>query len=290
LFDVLRRVHSLADDSAALNTPASLLTVLESITRPGDDPRGQLRHLERMPDETLSRFLRVDQRRAAVALHSPDIGAARLAPDFERADQQLAQIEMEYPGYRLHLTGTMVVAARNVYQMIGDLARSLTLAGVIIFGMMAVLFRSLLLAALSIVPNVFPQAITASLLVWFDEPLRMTSVLTFSLCLGLSVDDTVHFLMRFRRERAAGLKLRAAILRSFDTVGGVMVTTSLVLIGGFLAMTVSRMPGVRTFAVLSTVTLLAAIVGDLVMLPALLLTFPLRRKKARAPEPAELAA
>jgi predicted RND superfamily exporter protein len=108
--------------------------------------------------------------------------------------------------------------------------------------------------------------------VWFDEPLTMTSVLTFSLCFGLSVDDTVHFLMRYRAERRGPDGPRGAILRTFAAVGGVMITTSLVLIGGFLAMLVSQMPAVRTFAVLSCVTLLAAMAGDLVFLPSLILS------------------
>ena len=81
----------------------------------------------------------------------------------------------------------------------------------------------------------------------------------------MSVDDTVHFLMRFCHERHGPGGPREAILRTFEAVGGVMITTSLVLIGGFLAMLVSQMPAVRTFAALCCVTLLAAIAGGVVV-------------------------
>jgi predicted RND superfamily exporter protein len=287
VLQTLQEVHAACDDAAELRGPFSVLTLLESIRRDEQSLADQVRRLRRAPAHLLSRSYRPDLRKAVVSLHAPDIGAARLAPDFARLNERLAGIAAAHPGFRLRLTGTVVVAARNVYQMISDLARSLTLASCLIFLMITVLFRSLTFGLMSIVPNVLPQAITAGALVWVGEPLTMTSVLTFSLCLGLSVDDTIHFLMRYREERRCRGTPRAAVLRTFRAVGGVMIATSLVLIGGFFAMLVSQMPGVRMFAGLSCITLLAAILGDLVMLPSLLLTIAgrLKRHKPR-PKPA----
>jgi predicted RND superfamily exporter protein len=272
VLETLQDVHAAADEATMLGTPLSVLTLLESLRRPQEDLGDSLRHLRRAPPELLGRFVRREDRKAIVSVQVPDRGAARLSPDFARLEQKLTELESRRPGFDLHLTGTVVVAARNVYQMIGDLARSMTIASVLIFVMIMALFRSVTLGVLSIVPNVLPQAVTAAVMVWLDEPLTMTNVLTFSLCLGLSIDDTVHFLMRYRDELAECGEPRTAVLRTFQAVGGVMIATSLVLIAGFLAMLVSHMPSVRMFAILSCVTLLAAILGDLVILPSLILT------------------
>jgi predicted RND superfamily exporter protein len=271
VLQVLQEVHAASEGLEILRGPLSALTLLESTRRPNDQLSDQVRHLRRAPPALLSRFVRFDLRKAAVSLHAPDVGAARLAPDFARLDQRLSQVKVQHPDFDLRLTGTVVVAARNVNQMIRDLAWSLTFASTLIFVIITALFRSLSFGLLSIVPNILPQAITASLLVVLGQPLTMTAVLSFSLCLGLSVDDTVHFLMRFGTEKQRQGTLRAAVMRTFQAVGGVMISTSLVLIGGFLAMLASQMPSVRMFAVLCCTTLVAAILGDLVMLPSLIL-------------------
>jgi predicted RND superfamily exporter protein len=268
--ELIEKLHAVCREAPGLHGPISIVSILDALRRPNDSPTAAFKYLDRVPEQMLRRFLRDDLHKAVVAVHVPDIGSARLSPTFAAIDEQLAEMRAGYPGFDLHLTGTVVVAARNVHQMIADLAWSLTLASTLVFLLMTVLFRSLTLGLLSVVPNVFPQAISAALLVWSGQPLTMTSVMTFSLCFGLSVDDTVHFLTRYCRERET-LEPRAAILRTFLAVGGVMITTSLVLVGGFLAMFVSQMPAIRVFSALCCLTLLAAIAGDLVMLPSLIL-------------------
>ncbi len=271
VLQTLEAVHAAANDLRVLRGPFSVLTVLEGFEWQEERLSDRVRHLRRFRPETLNRLLRAEKHLACVSIHTPDVGAAILRPEFERLESKLREIEANHPGFKLQLTGTVVVAARNVYQMIGDLAWSLTLASTLIFVTITILFRSLTFGFLSIVPNLLPQAIASSLLVVIQEPLTMTSVLTFSLCLGLSVDDTIHYLMRFREERRQGTP-RAAVLRTFRAVGAVMINTTLVLMAGFIAMLVSQMPSVRMFAILSCATLAAAILGDLVILPSLLLS------------------
>lgn len=113
----------------------------------------------------------------------------------------LQELEQRHRGYRFHLTGPVVVAACSIYEIINDLGRSLTPAGTLIFVLMTIVFRSWTLGHLSVVLNIFPQALTAAVLVGLHQSLMLTTVMTFSLCLGLSVDDTVHFLMRFKQHR-----------------------------------------------------------------------------------------
>lgn len=276
----IRDIHEAIDKQELLRNPLSIVSLVDSISRP-DEVVDSARKLERVPAAMLRLLYRPDLRKTAISVHVPDVGAARLAPEFAKLEEQLRKIEQAHPGVKISLTGTVMVAAHNVYRIIGDLGWSLTLASGIIFAMMTLVFRSLFLGILTVIPNIFPQAITAALLVWWGEPLTITTVLTFSLCLGLSVDDTVHFLLRYQEERKAGRSAYDAALHAFSIAGSPMLATSLVLIGGFAAMTISVMPGVQQFATLCCVTLISALVGDLVMLPAILLCFP----RFAAPEP-----
>ena len=152
---------------------------------------------------------------------------------------------------RLTLTGTAVVGARNVHKMIESLNQSLLGAAVAIFGAIAVGFRSLVLAGISIPPNVFPMVATSTLLVVAGLPLQMTSVMVFSICLGIAVDDTIHFLNRFEREMAIDGDIRSAIKRTYYAVGSAVITTTLVLLTGFGSVLTSEMPSSRLFGWLS---------------------------------------
>lgn len=271
VLDALDDVHGLVENAEPLNCPVSLLTVLQSLQWGEQTAAMQARHLKRFSPQVLDRFLQIKGRQLLVSMHVPDVGAAVLKPRYDELRQSLQLLEAKHPGFDFEFTGTMVVAAENVFQIINDMSYSLSVASLVIFLVMVALFRSLSLGLLCVIPNILPQLLTAAFMVLYDEPLTITSVLAFCLCLGLSVDDTVHFLMRFLEERRANIGDREAIERTFASAGGTMIATSLVLMGGFASMLVSQMPGIQWFAILSCITLVAALVGDLIMLPALLL-------------------
>ena len=156
--------------------------------------------------------------------------------------------------------------------MIDDLARSLTTSAVLVFIVIGGALGSWKLGVVSIVPNVLPLLATSTLLVLCGEPLRIISVVTYSLCLGIAVDDTIHFLVRFQRENRNGPTAQA-VRRAMQTAGNGIVTSTVILVGGFSVMLLSGMPSIRWLALLCDVAMLAAIVAVLVILPALLLCF-----------------
>jgi hypothetical protein len=182
----------------------------------------------------------------------------------------LQSLEARHPGFSLHVTGSAVVAADNMTSVIGDLVRSLSFASITVFLVLTIALRSLTLGLLSIIPNAFPLLLNAGILYYLDKPLQITSVLTFSICLGIAVDDTIHFLIRFLRERKQGADVRLAITRSFENVGLALLITTAIIAGGFLAAMTSAMPGIVFFGGLACSALLAALIGDLVILPAML--------------------
>lgn len=166
--------------------------------------------------------------------------------------------------------------------MIGDLAASLASAAVIIFAVMALSFRSLRLGVISVLPNVLPLSLVGAALVIAGESLQIITVIVFSICLGLGVDNTIHLVNRFRSEAEADGDIPAAVRRSIRAVGWAIVTATLVLITGFAGIVLSRIPSLRMFGALSCVALLASIGSSLVLLPALLMLYARAPKRAAA--------
>ena len=100
--------------------------------------------------------------------------------------------------------------------------------------------------------------------------LEMSSVIVFSVSLGIAVDDTIHFLVRFRQETRSEADVATAIRRTFKIVGTALVMTTVALVAGYAIVIFSGFPAVRTFGLLAAVTIASALVGDLLILPAIL--------------------
>jgi len=145
---------------------------------------------------------------------------------------------------------------------------------------LTIALRSLTLGLVSIIPNAFPLLLNAGILSFLDKPLQITSVLTFSICLGIAVDDTIHFLIRFLRERKQGRNVHDSIVNAFESVGLALLITTAIIAGGFLAAMTSAMPGLVFFGALACSAMCAALIGDLVILPALLLRVVRKQERA----------
>jgi hypothetical protein len=224
-----------------------------------------------MPSDAAQRLVRPDLSRALVSANITDMPTAELKQMASRVEAQLRQLEGEAEGVRLYLTGTNVVGRANVNAIISSLAEGLIVAAGAIFLVMMLEFRSLRMALVSLVPNVFPLVFVGGLMVALDVPLKIATALVFTVLLGLAVDDTIHVLARYRRERAAGHDVRTAVERSVRMVGRALLVTTTVLVCGFAPSLISSMPTSVVFTAFVMVGLLAALIGDLVLLPALLM-------------------
>jgi predicted RND superfamily exporter protein len=133
--------------------------------------------------------------------------------------------------------------------------------------------RSLRVGVLAGIANLLPLLLILGLMGWLGIPVDIASVMIASVALGIVVDDTIHFLYHFRRHRrTSGTGLRS-IRRTYAVVGSPLVTTSIVFIGGFLILTPSTFQPTSNFGLLSAITIAAAFVADLLLLPALLIIF-----------------
>lgn len=279
LFAALRSIHDLFDADPFTAHPMSVLSLVESTGVASTQIGPRLAILALLPGELVERFYRLDRRRALVTAHVRDVGAAASLPAMQRLDAKLAEISERHDGIALRLTGTPVVATRTVHTMLTDLGKSLSLASVIIFAVMSLAFRSLAYGLVSVIPNAFPLAVTSAFLVFTGRPLQLSSLIVFTVCLGIAVDDTIHVLTRYRRELERSPGAREAVRRSFVAVGRALAVTTLVFLAGFGTVLTSVIPLIQLYAWLSCLAIAAALVGDLVILPALMVCFLGKRSK-----------
>lgn len=269
--DVVQKMEDLLHSQPYLSSPTSILTVLESL--PGNGVEKKLQLIESLPAEQKAAFLDSTACQTVIASRVRDVGSHTLKPYLELLEKQLAELEHEHPGFRATLTGDSTLSVFRSQEMLRHLIVSLLTAALIIMAMLTIMFRSLRMALISLVPNALPIVATASLLVFLGQPLQFASVLALTITLGVVVDDSIHFLRHVQTQLQQGVDLRAAVLITQKELLPALLTTTLLLFIGFGVAAFSVMPMVKLFGILSCCSLLSALVADLVLLPAVLLTF-----------------
>jgi uncharacterized protein len=179
----------------------------------------------------------------------------------------------EYPAAEgrpgAEVTGFFVLLAQLVDRLLADQWLTFVIAAVGIFALLAIAFRSVLVAAVALVPNGLPIFVVLGLLGWAGEPINMGTAMIAAVSMGLSVDSSIHYITAFRR-RLAGDSTAAALETAHQTAGRAMIFSTLALATGFLALTTSGFMPTVSFGWLSCLTLLGGLVGNLVVLPVLL--------------------
>jgi uncharacterized protein len=171
------------------------------------------------------------------------------------------------------LTGTSVVFLKGTNYLVKNLFISLILAIIVIASVMSLLFRSWRMVLVSLVPNLFPLVITAAIMGYAGIPIKPSTILVFSIAFGISVDDTIHFLAKYRQElRHHEWNIKLSVIKSVRETGVSMIYTSIVLFFGFGIFALSNFDGTVALGVLVSVTLFVAMLANLVLLPSLLLT------------------
>jgi len=257
-----------------------------------DKGRNQIYQMQELIDSAgkslnFRSYMSGDFDHARVRVRVADVGSKETAALGERLNARMAELFPPETGVKPTVTGEAYVAAVGIDSFIRDLFYSLLGASVVIFAMMMILFRSVRTGLISVLPNVMPLVVTLGYLGWRGYDLNATNVILFSIGLGLAVDDTIHFLTRFREEVARSEDVPTAIRRSFHGAGRPIVITSVLLICGLLVLLASDFVPTRRFAELTAVTIFSALWGDLLVLPACLVLFwkkPKAAKRAREDE------
>ncbi len=179
--------------------------------------------------------------------------------------------------YDVNLTGTSVVFLKGTNYLVKNLFMSLMLALLIITMLMALIFSSVRMILISLIPNLIPQILTAGMMGYFDISIKPSTILIFSIALGISVDNTIHFLSRYRLQlRHNDWKIRPAVLAALIETGYSMIYSAIVLFFGFYIFTLSSFGGTEALGYLVSFTLVVALLSNLFVLPSLLLTLDKR--------------
>lgn len=175
--------------------------------------------------------------------------------------------------YGAEITGKALLFLKGTKYLINNLILSLSLAIFLIALFMAFLFRSFKMIIISLIPNLLPLIITAGVMGFTEIPLKPSTILVFSIAFGISVDDTIHFLAKYRQELIAnGWKINKAVFAALRETGISMFYTSIVLFFGFSVFMSSNFGGTQALGGLVAVTLLMAMLANLILLPSLLIS------------------
>lgn len=220
----------------------------------------------------MDNFVDSTGRYARITTFMKDIGTDKMQVIEDRLQQKL---DKEFPAdkYSATMTGKALVFLKGTNFLINNLVVSLSLAVLLIAFFMAFMFRSFRMIIISLIPNIFPLLITAGLMGYLGIPIKPSTILVFSIAFGISVDDTIHFLAKYRQELIANnWRIKPSVYAALKETGVSMFYTSIVLFFGFLVFTVSSFGGTIALGGLVSVTLLFAMVSNLLLLPSLLLS------------------
>lgn len=272
ILEAVMAVDDILRTEELIGHPLSIRDLIEA--QPGSGPLAErMSMLELLPPPIKDIFISPEERRAIVTFRVQDLGIARYGPVFERVEASLAGFATQFSGFEFELVGSAARRWRNLYQIVVDLAASLGTASVIIFVVLAFVFRSVRIGLISIVPNLFPLVLSGTWLVVSGYNLEVVMVCCFTICLGIAVDDTIHFLSRYHEELKESSGTLEAIRRAFTGVGTALIMTTLVLVAGFSTVMFSGNRDYFIFAVMGAITIAAALFADLIFLPPLLARF-----------------
>jgi uncharacterized protein len=224
-----------------------------------------------MFNKLLHSFVDKDKQKARVSVGMADVGSRRLPGLLDSIKPEVNRL-FDSNKYNVTYTGTSITFLEGSKFIVNSLRDSLVLAFLIIFSCMVALFRSWRILLISIIVNIVPLLITAGLMGWMGIRIKPSTVLVFSVALGITIDVTIRFLVNFKQELARhDDSIADTVHRTIHDTGLSIIYTSLILIAGFSVFILSQFDGTKSLGYLTSITLLLAMVTNLILLPALLL-------------------
>ena len=267
---VIAEVHAIVEKQAGVGNVWSIETLRRWIAEKAGktDIASLKQYVELLPTHLSRRFISETQDAAIVSGRIPDVDVSELLPVIEKLDQTLNAVRAAHNGYTLSVTGLSAVAARNSANMIGKLSTALTIEIVFVAALIGLAFRSWFVMIVSILPGVFPILVSGTLLWLMGEGLQFASVVALTVSFGLALSATIHYLNRLQLEYRHGESPELGVMRPTVLVGPALILTSMVLACGLAVTVFSDLPSLRLFGWLSAFAMIAALVGDLLILPA----------------------
>jgi predicted RND superfamily exporter protein len=182
--------------------------------------------------------------------------------------------------YHVELTGSSIIFIKGTNYMVKNLYESLAWAIFLIAGVMWILFRGIKMIAVSLLPNLIPLVITAGIMGFFGIPLKPSTILIFSIAMGISSDQTIYFITRYRQElQSTNNSISKIVSDTIRETGISMIYIATILFFGFGIFAASTFGGTQALGILLSITLLVAMISNLTLLPAFLLSIEHKEKR-----------
>ena len=240
--------------------------------------RGEPGEIKNSFAKLVNTFMDSTKQQARISVSMKDVGSKRLPKILDSISARANQL---FPKgkYDVQLTGTSVTFLEGSTYIINGLKDSIFWAFILIAFCMLYLFKSARILLISLIPNVIPLLITAGLMGWLRIPLKPSTVLVFSVALGIAIDITIRFLVNYKQELPLNnYDIRKTVIGTIHHTGISIIYTSLVLITGFIIFCFSGFDGTKALGWLTSLTLITATFTNLVLLPAILISFGRNKK------------
>ncbi len=227
----------------------------------------------------VSTFLDSSRQQARISVSMADVGSNRLPEILDTIERKAHEL-FPQDKYKVELTGTSVTFLEGSSYIINGLKESIGWAFLLIALCMLYLFKSFRILVCSLIPNIIPLVITAGVMGWAGIPIKPSTVLVFSVALGIAIDVTIRFLVNYKQELPHHhYDMKKTVIETIHSTGISIIYTSLVLIAGFIIFCFSGFGGTQALGWLTSLTLVTATITNLVLLPALLISLGQKRKK-----------
>lgn len=226
----------------------------------------------------VTRFIDSTKQQTRISANMKDVGSERL-PLILDSIQRQASSYFDTSKYSVKLTGSSVTFLEGSRFIINGLKESIFWAFLLIALCMLYLFRSLRILLCSLIPNIIPLVITAGVMGWAGVALKPSTVLVFSVTLGIAIDVTIRFLVNYKQGVATASSVQANVVDTIHGTGLSIIYTSIVLIAGFIIFCFSGFGGTQALGWLTSLTLVVATIANLTLLPALLISVSKKDKK-----------
>ncbi len=225
-------------------------------------------------------FMDADKQQARISVNMADVGSRRLPGILSKIDSRANEL-FPKSKYDVKFTGTTITFLEGSRYIINGLKASILWAFLLIALCMLYLFRSFRILVCSLIPNIIPLLITAGVMGWAGVYLKPSTVLVFSVALGIAIDVTIRFLVNYKQELPhRNYDMKQTVIATIHSTGISIIYTSLVLIAGFIIFCFSGFGGTQALGWLTSLTLVTATFTNLILLPALLISM-VRFKKQR---------
>ena len=276
----LKEVHHWLDDlpqTGKVISPQTMIELLEKINQGKPVPLPLLQvALSKLPPEieqaVVSPYLTKDRRQVRISMRAKETDKSLNRKDLMGSIHEYFETDPVFEGVEPHVTGVFVLYNNLLQSLFNSQIKSIATVFFVIWVMFLLLFRSIRLATIAILPNVLPVTMVLGILGWTGIPLDLMTIMTAAITLGIAVDFAIHYIHRFKHEFSECKDYSTAMYRTHNSIGRAMLFTTITIIAGFSLLSMSNFKPSIYFGLFTSLAITVAFLASVTLLPLLLIT------------------